>query len=54
MEVVFAAFFALIFTDETLNLQKIVGGILILISMLAIVIKEDPGVNNAEIDKQAK
>jgi drug/metabolite transporter (DMT)-like permease len=54
MEVVFAAFFALIFTDETLNLQKIIGGILILISMLAIVIKEDPGVNNAEIDKQAK
>ena len=42
MEVVFAAFFALIFTDETLNLQKILGGILILISMLAIVLKGDP------------
>ena len=42
MEVVFAAFFALIFTDETLNLQKVLGGILILISMLAIVLKGDP------------
>jgi len=42
MEVVFAAFFALIFTDETLNLQKVLGGILILISMLAIVFKGDP------------
>jgi drug/metabolite transporter (DMT)-like permease len=42
MEVVFAAFFALIFTDETLNLQKIIGGVLILISMLAIVIKSEP------------
>jgi drug/metabolite transporter (DMT)-like permease len=42
MEVVFAAFFALIFTDETLNLQKILGGILILISMLTIVLKGDP------------
>lgn len=42
MEVVFAALFALIFTDETLNLQKIIGGVLILISMLAIVVKSDP------------
>lgn len=42
MEVVFAALFALIFTDETLNLQKVMGGILILISMLAIVLKGDP------------
>ena len=54
MEVVFAALFALIFTDETLNLQKMLGGVLILISMLAIVMKEDPGVNNTEIDRQAK
>lgn len=41
MEVVFAALFALIFTDETLNLQKIIGGVVILISMLAIVVKSD-------------
>ena len=42
MEVVFAALFALIFTDETLNLQKVIGGVLILISMLAIVLKGEP------------
>lgn len=41
MEVVFAALFALIFTDETLNLQKVIGGVVILISMLAIVVKSD-------------
>jgi drug/metabolite transporter (DMT)-like permease len=48
MEVVFAALFAMVFTDETLNLQQMLGGVLILISMLAIVIKEDPGASNAE------
>jgi drug/metabolite transporter (DMT)-like permease len=52
MEVVFAALFAMVFTDETLNLQQILGGVLILISMLAIVIKEDPGASNAEIEKK--
>lgn len=41
MEVVFSAIFALIFTDEKLNLQKIIGGILIVIAMLAIVLKGD-------------
>jgi drug/metabolite transporter (DMT)-like permease len=54
MEVVFAALFAMVFTDETLNLQQMLGGVLILISMLAIVIKEDPGASNAEIEKKAK
>jgi drug/metabolite transporter (DMT)-like permease len=54
MEVVFAALFAMVFTDETLNLQQILGGVLILISMLAIVIKEDPGASNAEIEKKEK
>lgn len=41
MEVVFSAIFALIFTDEKLNLQKIIGGILIVIAMFAIVLKGD-------------
>jgi drug/metabolite transporter (DMT)-like permease len=50
MEVVFAALFAMVFTDETLNLQQMLGGVLILISMLAIVIKEDPGASTAEIN----
>jgi drug/metabolite transporter (DMT)-like permease len=50
MEVVFAALFAMVFTDETLNLQQMLGGVLILISMLAIVIKEDPSASTAEIN----
>lgn len=54
MEVVFAALFAMVFTDETLNLQQMLGGVLILISMLAIVIKEDPGASSAENEKKAK
>jgi drug/metabolite transporter (DMT)-like permease len=54
MEVVFAALFAMVFTDETLNLQQMLGGVLILISMLAIVLKEDPGASNAEKEKKAK
>ncbi|CAB4576699.1 unannotated protein [freshwater metagenome] len=54
MEVVFAALFAMVFTDETLNLQQMLGGVLILISMLAIVIKEDPGASSAENEKKAQ
>jgi drug/metabolite transporter (DMT)-like permease len=44
----------MVFTDETFNLQQMLGGVLILISMLAIVIKEDPGASNAEIEKKRK
>lgn len=40
MEVVFAAFFAIIFGGETLTLQKAMGGILVLVAMFVIVIKE--------------
>jgi drug/metabolite transporter (DMT)-like permease len=40
MEVVFAAFFAIIFGGESLTLQKALGGILVLIAMFVIVIKE--------------
>ena len=40
MEVVFAAFFAIIFGGETLTLQKALGGILVLLAMFVIVIKE--------------
>ena len=39
-EVVFAAFFAIIFGGETLTLQKALGGILVLLAMFVIVIKE--------------
>jgi drug/metabolite transporter (DMT)-like permease len=40
MEVVFAAFFAIVFGGETLTLQKALGGLLVVIAMLVIVIKE--------------
>jgi len=40
MEVVFAAFFAIVFGGETLTLQKALGGVLVVIAMLVIVIKE--------------
>lgn len=40
MEVVFAAFFAIIFGGETLTLQKAIGGVLVVIAMFVIVIKE--------------
>ena len=40
MEVVFVAFFAIIFGGETLTLQKALGGILVLVAMFVIVIKE--------------
>lgn len=39
MEVVFSAIFALAFTDEHLNFQKVMGGILIVAAMFAIVLK---------------
>lgn len=40
MEVVFAAIFAIVFGGETLTLQKAVGGVLVVIAMFVIVIKE--------------
>jgi drug/metabolite transporter (DMT)-like permease len=40
MEVVFAALFAIVFGGETLTLQKTLGGVLVVIAMLVIVIKE--------------
>ena len=40
MEVVFAAFFAIVFGGETLTLQKALGGVLVVIAMLVIVLKE--------------
>jgi len=41
MEVVFSAIFALIFTDEALNFQQVMGGLLIVIAMFAIVLKTE-------------
>lgn len=41
MEVVFSAFFALVFGGETLTLQALVGGILVVIAMFAIVMKNE-------------
>jgi drug/metabolite transporter (DMT)-like permease len=40
MEVVFAAIFAIVFGGETLTLQKAIGGVLVVIAMFVIVIKE--------------
>jgi drug/metabolite transporter (DMT)-like permease len=40
MEVVFAAIFAIVFGGETLTLQKALGGVLVVIAMFVIVIKE--------------
>jgi drug/metabolite transporter (DMT)-like permease len=40
MEVVFAAFFAIIFGGERLTLQTAIGGILVVTAMYVIVIKE--------------
>jgi drug/metabolite transporter (DMT)-like permease len=37
MEVVFAAIFAIIFGGETITLQALIGGVLVLIAMFAIV-----------------
>jgi drug/metabolite transporter (DMT)-like permease len=40
MEVVFAAIFAIAFGGETLTLQKALGGVMVVIAMFVIVIKE--------------
>ena len=40
MEVVFAALFAIVFGGETLTLQKALGGLLVVIAMFVIVLKE--------------
>jgi drug/metabolite transporter (DMT)-like permease len=40
MEVVFAAFFAIVFGGEALTLQKALGGVLVVIAMFVIVLKE--------------
>ncbi len=47
MEVVFAAIFAVIFGRETLTFQALVGGILVVIAMFAIVIKNEESVESA-------
>jgi drug/metabolite transporter (DMT)-like permease len=44
MEVVFAAIFAVIFGGETLTLQALLGGVLVVIAMFAIVIKGEESV----------
>ena len=46
MEVVFAAIFALIFGGESLTLQALVGGVLVVIAMFAIVIKGEESVES--------
>jgi len=40
MEVVFAAVFAILFGGESLTLQTAIGGILVVIAMYVIVLKE--------------
>jgi drug/metabolite transporter (DMT)-like permease len=46
MEVVFAAIFALIIGGESLTLQALFGGILVVIAMFAIVIKGEESVES--------
>jgi drug/metabolite transporter (DMT)-like permease len=46
MEVVFAAIFALIFGGESLTLQALIGGILVVIAMLVIVVKGEESVES--------
>lgn len=46
MEVVFAALFALIFGGELLTLQATLGGLMVLIAMFVIVLKENEEVEN--------
>jgi drug/metabolite transporter (DMT)-like permease len=46
MEVVFAAIFALIFGGESLTVQALIGGILVVIAMFAIVIKGEESVES--------
>jgi drug/metabolite transporter (DMT)-like permease len=40
MEVVFAAVFAIVFGGERLTLQSAIGGILVIVAMYLIVLKE--------------
>jgi len=40
MEVVFAAFFAIVFGGETLTVRALVGGVLVMLAMFMIVLKE--------------
>jgi drug/metabolite transporter (DMT)-like permease len=40
MEVVFAAFFAIVFGGETLTIRALVGGVLVMLAMFMIVLKE--------------
>jgi drug/metabolite transporter (DMT)-like permease len=47
MEVVFAAVFAVLFGGESLTLQALFGGILVVIAMFAIVIKGEESVDSA-------
>ena len=47
MEVVFAAIFALFFGGESLTLQALVGGVLVVIAMLVIVIKGEESVESS-------
>ena len=46
MEVVFAAIFAVIFGGESLTLQALIGGVLVVIAMFAIVIKGEESVES--------
>jgi drug/metabolite transporter (DMT)-like permease len=46
MEVVFAALFAVIFGGELLTLQATLGGLMVLIAMFVIVLKENEEVEN--------
>jgi drug/metabolite transporter (DMT)-like permease len=46
MEVVFAAIFAVIFGGETLTLQALLGGVLVVIAMFSIVIKGEESVES--------
>jgi drug/metabolite transporter (DMT)-like permease len=46
MEVVFAAIFAVLFGGESLSLQALIGGILVVIAMFAIVIKGEESVES--------
>jgi drug/metabolite transporter (DMT)-like permease len=46
MEVVFAAFFALVFGGESLTIQAFFGGILVVIAMFAIVMENEEKVES--------
>lgn len=48
MEVVFSAVFALLLTNETLNLRQFIGGVLIVTAMFAIVMKSEEAPKQVE------